>query len=129
MKEECFRSLSARISLICGCRFFPMVLGETPKLLDLPRQRKRPVESEDALANGVEFSDIGMVRERFVDEIRNLLDVLLLEATSGDGRRADADAAGLHWATSIEGNAVFVDGDAGLIESVRGLGAGEVFVA
>src|SRR4029079_2922305 len=45
----------------------------------------------------------------------------------GDGGGADADAAGLEDGEGVEGDAVFVDGDAGFIEDFLGDLAVEVF--
>ena len=50
-------------------------------------------------------------------------------STSGDGGRANADAAGFHRAAGVKGDAVFVDRDAGFVERVRGIGAVEALVA
>jgi hypothetical protein len=44
---------------------------------------------------------------------------------SGAGRRADADAAGLHWRQWIERHAVLVTGDAGMFQALVGILAGK----
>jgi len=84
----------------------------------LVRQRKRPVEGEDLIPQRVELLDIRMIRKSFGDEVGYLLDVFFFHPASGDGRSTNPDAGWLHRAAGVEGDTVFVDGDAGFIKGV-----------
>ena len=75
----------------------------------------------------MELRFVGMVLEGFGDEVGDLLDVFFLQAARGDGWGADANSGGFHRAAGIEGDAVFVDGDPGLIEGEGGLGTVQAF--
>ena len=61
-----------------------------------------------------------------VDEFDDVQHVLLHEAAGGDGRGADAQAAGLERAAAVERDHVLVHGDVGLDELVLGETAGQV---
>jgi hypothetical protein len=47
-----------------------------------------------------------------------LLDVFFFHAARGDGRSTNPDAGWLHRAAGVEGDTVFIDRDACLIEGV-----------
>ena len=61
-----------------------------------------------------------------VDEFDDVQHVLLHKAAGGDGRGADAEAAGLEGAAAVERNHVLVHGDVGFHEFLLGDAAGEI---
>ena len=63
--------------------------------------------------------------EHVGDHVRNVAELGLAEAARRSSRGADADAAGLDRRQRVKGNAVLVAGDAGALEALVGVLAGE----
>lgn len=87
-------------------------------MINLVRQRKRSVESEDSIAKLMELFDVRVIRESLCNKVCDLLDVFFFQATSRDSRGANADSRWFHWAAGVEGDAVFVHGNTCFIEGV-----------
>src|SRR6266850_7549359 len=67
-------------------------------------------------------ADVG---EDFGDPGGDLLHLRFAHAARSHGGAAEADAAALHGGQGIEGNGIFVYGDARAIEGLFGIGAGD----
>jgi len=78
--------------------------------------------SADALF-GCGVADVG---EDVGDPGTELFHFGFAHAARGDGGSAEANAAAFHGRKRIEGNGIFVDGDAGAVESFFGVAAGDV---
>src|SRR5690349_24512144 len=69
---------------------------------------------------------VANVREDIGDPAGDLRHFGFAHATSGDRRASEADAAGFHGRERVEGNGVFVHGNAGAVEGFFGVGTGDV---
>ena len=63
--------------------------------------------------------------EHVGDHVGDVAELGFAEASGGARRRADADSAGLHRRQRVERDAVLVAGDAGVLEALVGILAGQ----
>src|SRR5215467_4358078 len=82
-------------------------------------------EVGDLFADALLDFGVANVGENVGNPAGDLLHLRFAHAPGGDGRAAEADATGFHGRQRVEGNGVFVDGDAGAIECFFGVGAGD----
>lgn len=104
--------------LECGARSGAEVLVE----------RELFCEIGDLEANVLKGCGVVAVFEGGDDPLGDLTHLVRAHAAGGEGRGADADAAGLHGRVGVVGDGIFVDGDAGFAEGVFGLGAEHTFL-
>src|SRR5689334_21774853 len=86
-------------------------------------ERKRFAQFEHLALDAVESIGLGAMLERFGDPGADLQHLRLFHASRSDGRRTDADAAGLERWIGVERDGVLVDGDAGESEGLFGFTA------
>src|SRR5256886_4404875 len=82
-------------------------------------------ELSNLFANALLDVGVADVGEDLGDPAADLLHLRFAHATCGDGRTAQANSATLHGGQRIEGNRVFVYGDAGAVESFFGVRSGD----
>src|SRR5205807_7794371 len=82
-------------------------------------------ELSNLFANALLDFGVADVGENLGDPDADLLHFRFAHATCGDGRTAQADSATLHGGQRIEGNRVFVYGDAGAVESFFSVRSGD----
>src|SRR4051812_28099166 len=91
------------------------ILG--PDGVDFPVvQREAGGQGADLLADGGNRLLVANMREHLGDQAADLLHLRLAEAARGDRRRAEPDTARIHRRVRVEGDGVFVYGDARAIE-------------
>ena len=83
-------------------------------------------EGAHFFADGGDGCGIGGMAEGLVQVVADFHHLFLHHAAGGDGGGADADAAAFEDGDGIEGDGVFVRGDAGVVEQLLGVFAGEV---